>query len=124
MSEVVKREMTLREKAQRWLDCYKKNDTITGDMFINLMDWATIVAEYLHATAPFEKEEGTIAEEAKATSERIKALQDELSKTHLMLESAKMTHESLACDLARARAKNEAYEFVIRCNGVSGAEVH
>ena len=103
--------MTLREKAQEWLDNYKGAGNAYGGNILSLEEMATIVAEYLHETP------------SEDTSERIKALQDELSKTKQMLEGERMTHESLVYDLARARAKVEAYEFVIRCNSMSGAEV-
>ena len=116
MSEVVTREMTLREKAQRWLDSYKENDSISSDVYVSIKEWAIIVAVFLNETDPDKTEDD-------ATSERIKVLQDELSKTKQMLEGERMTHESLVYDLARARAKVEAYEFVIRCNSMSGAEV-
>ena len=103
--------MTLREKAQEWLDNYKGAGNAYGGNILSLEEMATIVAEYLHETP------------SEDTSERIKALQDELSKTKQMLEGERMTHESLVYDLARARAKVEAYEFAIRCNSISGAEV-
>ena len=137
MSDVVTREMTLREKAQRWLDCYKKNDTLTGDTFISLMDWATIVAEYLHATEPCEKVESTNIETSVATSERVKALQskaellygdlvaeqDKRRKLEEALQASEKACDYMGSQLTEARGKISAYEFVIRCNGVSGAEV-
>ena len=79
MSEVVTREMTLREKAQRWLDSYKENDSISSDVYVSIKEWAIIVAVFLNETDPDKTEDD-------ATSERIKVLQDELSKTKQMLE--------------------------------------
>ena len=106
--------LELRAKAHEWLDKYKAGEPCSG--LLDTEDKAAIVAEYLHETDPDKTEDD-------ATSERIKVLQDELSKTKQMLEGERMTHESLVYDLARARAKVEAYEFVIRCNSMSGAEV-
>ena len=107
--------VTLREKAQEWLKNYKGAGNAYGGNILSLEEMAAIVSEYLYETDPRKK--------AEDTSERIKVLQDELSKTEQMLEGERMTHESLVYDLARARAKVEAYEFVIRCNSMSGAEV-
>lgn len=118
--------MTLREKAQEWLKNYKGAGNAYGGNILSLEEMATIVAEYLHETP------------SEDTSKRIKALQAKVELLHgdlveeqdkrRKLEEALQASEK-ACDymgsqLTEARGKIAAYEFVIRCNGVSGAEVH
>lgn len=125
----------LRDRAQEWLDKYKACEPCSG--LLDTEDKAAIVAEYLRATAPYVKVESTNTETAKATSERIKALQGKAELLHgalveeqnkrRKLEEALQASEK-ACDymgsqLTEARGKIAAYEFVIRCNGMSGAEV-
>ena len=130
--------MTLREKAQEWLKNYKGAGNAYGGNILSLEVMAGIVAEYILAAALYVKVESTNTETAKATSERIKALQAKAELLHedltaeqdkrRKLEEALQASEK-ACDymgsqLTEARGKIAAYEFVIRCNGMSGAEVH
>lgn len=118
---------TLRNNAKEWLDKYKAGEPCSG--LLDTEDVAAIVAEYLHETPS-----GTEGED---TSERIKALQAKAELLHedlveeqdkrRKLEEALQASEK-ACDymgsqLTEARGKISAYEFVIRCNGMSGAEV-
>lgn len=114
---------TLRERAQEWLDCYKAS---SGDV-INLPDPETIAAvfaEYLHVT-----EENILekSKELKNENDQLREMHDraikELGELKTELRTSELTRESLARELTESRGKIKAYEFVIRCNGVSGAEV-
>lgn len=107
---------TLRERAQEWLDKYKAGDTYGGDAF-SLEDLATIISEYLHNA----KED--VLEKYEELQKENEQLREELADIKTRLNTSEFTRESLASDLFEARGKIKAYEFVIRCNGVSGAEV-
>ena len=127
--------MTLREKAQEWLDKYKAGEPCSG--LLGTEDKAAIVAEYLRATASYVKVESTNTETAKATSERIKALQAKAELLHSDLtevqneaEDLRKRNKELEFQLAgasnrvlRLEGENSALRFAVRCNGVSGAEV-
>ena len=118
--------MTLREKAQEWLDNYKGAGNAYGGNILSLEEMAAIVAEYLHETP------------SEDTSERIKALQAKAELLHedLMTEQGKTAelekrNKELEFQLAgasnrvlRLEGENSALRFAVRCNGVSGAEVH
>ncbi len=126
MSEVV-REMTLKDRAQKWLDSYKKNDCISSDVYMSVTNWATIVAEYLHETDEDKTERLRQLEELKLSMAAMNRAHKELAAEKEKLKEALKASES-ACDymgsqLTEARGKIKAYEFCIRCNGVSGAEV-
>ena len=115
---------TLRERAQTWLDYYK---TSRGDVF-DLPAPETIAAvfaEYLHNAKEdvLEKYE-ELQNENEQLREMHAEVKEELADIKTRLNTSEFTRESLASDLFEARGKIKAYEFVIRCNGVSGAEVH
>ena len=103
--------MTLRETAQRWLDNYKaqKADCLFAE------EMAAIVAEYLHETPN--------GAEGEATSERTKALQDEIDMLRKKNEELGSHIHMVEREMDRMGGQIAAYEFAIRCNGVSGAEV-
>lgn len=121
--------MTLREKAQEWLDNYKGAGNAYGGNILSLEEMATIVAEYLNETDPRKKAEGT--------SERVEELQAKAELLHedLMTEQGKTAelekrNKELEFQLAgasnrvlRLEGENSALRFAVRCNGVSGAEV-
>lgn len=113
--------MELREKAKKWLDAYKRGDPNGVDFEIE--DVAAVVAEYLHGT------EETSAKK-KALEDRVELLHEDLmaeqGKRRKLEEALRETEEALGLmdsQLTEARGKISAYEFVIRCNGVSGGEV-
>ena len=114
---------TLKERAQTWLDYYK---TSRGDVFDlpTPETIAAVFAEYLHVT-----EENILekSKELKNENDQLREMHDraikELGELKTELRTSELTRESLASDLFEARGKIKAYEFVIRCNGVSGAEV-
>ena len=137
--------MTLRERAQNWLDKYKAGEPCSG--LLGTEDKAAIVAEYLHESgdsdsyrekydkcraelekalernANLEQYIGKLAEAQKFTARILNQYEKELADIKAKLNNSELTRESLAYDLTRARSKNEAYEFAIRCNSMSGAEV-
>lgn len=127
MSDVVTREMTLREKAQYWLDNYKGAGNAYGGHILSLEEMAAIVAEYLHETDEDKTERLRQLEELKLSMAAMNRAHKELATEKEKLKEALKASES-ACDymgsqLTEARGKIKAYEFCIRCNGVSGAEV-
>jgi len=101
--------MTLRERAQEWLDKYKAGEPCSG--LLDTEDIAAIVAEYLHET-PSEN-----------TSERVKALQDEIDTLRKKNEELRSHIHMVEREMDRMGGQIAVYEFVIRCNGMSGAEV-
>lgn len=114
---------TLRERAQEWLDYCKSS---RGDV-INLPDLETIAAvfaEYLNGTGETILEK---SKELKKENDQFREMHDraikELAELKTELRTSELTRESLARELTESRGKIKAYEFVIRCNGVSGAEV-
>jgi len=105
----------LKERARYWLDDYK---TSNGDV-VNLPSpevIAAVFAEYLHGCKDGdsykEKYDKCRAELEKAL-ERNAELEDSLATKSKQVNAY----------IAELRGKVAAYEFVIRCNGVSGAEV-
>ena len=106
---------TLRERAQEWLDSYKAG---SNTYELTDEDEATIISEYLHNA----KED--VLEKYEELQNENDQLREELADIKTRLNTSELTRESLASDLFEARGKIKAYEFVIRCNGVSGAEVH
>lgn len=114
--------MTLREKAQHWLDDYNK--TSNGDV-VNMPSpevIAEVFAEYLHESGDSAKKialegrvellhEDLVAEQGKAAEleKRIKELEFQLAGAENRV--------------LRLEGENSAYRFAIRCNGMSGAEV-
>ena len=105
---------TLRERAQEWLDSYKAG---SNTYELTDEDEATIISEYLHNA----KED--VLEKYEELQNENEQLREELADIKTRLNTSELTRESLASDLFEARGKIKAYEFVIRCNGVSGAEV-
>ena len=107
---------TLRERAQEWLDYYK---TSRGDVFDlpTPETIAAVFAEYLHGT------EENILEKYEELQNENKQLREMHAEVKTRLNTSELTRESLTSDLFEARGKIKAYEFVIRCNGVSGAGV-
>ncbi len=94
---------TLRERAQAWLDAYKRGE-ITINEF-SFEERATIIAEYLHETKVDTQVDGQIEELEKQVQE-LKFQLDAVEKRAIRLEG-----------------ENSALRFSVRCNGVSGAEV-
>lgn len=114
---------TLRERAQEWLDSYKAG---SNTYELTDEDRATIISEYLHESAGEDVIEK--CKELKNENELLREMHAEVKKEladiKTRLNTSEFTRESLASDLFEARGKIKAYEFVIRCNGVSGSEVH
>lgn len=114
--------MTLREKAQYWLDDYKK--TSNGDV-VNMPSSEVIAAvftEYLRESGDSAKKtalEGRV----ELLHEDLTAEQDKRRKLEEALQASEKACDYMGSQLTEARGKISAYEFVIRCNGVSGAEV-
>ena len=122
--------MTLREKAQEWLKNYKGAGNAYGGNILSLEEMAAIVSEYLYETDPRKKAEGTNerVEELQAKAELLHGAlveeQDKRRKLEEALQASEKACDYMGSQLTEARGKISAYEFVIRCNGVSGAEVH
>lgn len=133
-------EKSLREKAQDWLDLYKAgpfNDKLNH--FFEASEFATIVSEYLYAVK--NDKSCTAKPDYKALYDTLKEdyedlnnechnyageareLSDNLEKADKRIESLEETLEDQAGYIANLEGKVQAYEFVIRCNGVSGKEV-
>lgn len=113
MSEIGMDTIPLRERAQKWLDNYKAGNTCE---VLSLENTATIVAVFLNVTDPSkytECEEGTDLIEAQNEAEVLRKKNEELGNHIHMVER----------EMDRMGGQIAAYEFVIRCNGVSGAEV-
>lgn len=113
---------TLRERAARWLKGYKNG--MVDEAILPIEDRAAIVSEYLHNAKEdvLEKYE-ELQNENEQLREMNAEVKEELADIKTRLNTSEFTRESLASDLFEARGKIKAYEFVIRCNGVSGAEV-
>ena len=122
--------MTLRERAQEWLKNYKGAGNAYGGNILSLEEMAAIVSEYLYETDPRKKAEGTNerVEELQAKDELLHGdlveEQDKRRKLEEALQASEKACDYMGSQLTEARGKISAYEFVIRCNGVSGAEVH
>ena len=122
--------MTLRERAQEWLKNYKGAGNAYGGNILSLEEMAAIVSEYLYETDPRKKAEGTNerVEELQAKAELLHGdlveEQDKRRKLEEALQASEKACDYMGSQLTEARGKISAYEFVIRCNGVSGAEVH
>ena len=95
---------TLRKRAQAWLDAYKRGGIVVNEF--SFEDWATIIAEYLHETKA-----DTEAEH------RAKELEKQVQELKFQLDGAERR-------ILRLEGENSALRFAVRCNGVSGAEVH
>ena len=113
--------MTLREKAQEWLNKYKAGDTYGGNT-LSLEDIAAVVAEYL-------RESGDSAKKI-ALEGRVEFLHEDLIEAQNKAEELRKENEKLRSQLRLVEKEMDsmdgqitAYKFVIRCNGVSGAEV-
>lgn len=112
--------MALKERAQAWLDAYKKGEKL------DVEECATILSEYLHDAADTSGGSAKV-KELEDTCER---LHEEKRQQQNAIASLTKENESLrySCDMSKQRlnfaeGKIAAYEFAIRCNGVSGAEV-
>ena len=94
--------MTLREKAQNWIDGYKAGK-VDEENQLPIEDWAAIISEYLH----------------EADNELLKE-KDALKKR---VEEHELQVKILQSRIIRLESQNEALRFCVRCNGVSGAEI-
>lgn len=114
--------MTLREKAQEWLDDYKKP---SNDAVVNMPSPEVIAAvftEYL-------RESGDSAKK-KALEGRVELLHEDLAAEQGKAAELEKRNKELEFQLAgasnrvlRLEGENSALRFAVRCNGVSGAEV-
>lgn len=114
--------MTLREKAQEWLDNYKGAGNAYGGNILSLEEMAAIVAEYLHESGDSAKK--------KALEDRVELLHEDLMTEHGKTAELEKRNKELEFQLAgasnrvlRLEGENSALRFAVRCNGVSGAEV-
>ena len=115
--------MTLREKAQNWLDDYKKT---SNGAVVNMPSpevIAAVFAEYL-------REYGDSAKKT-ALEGRVELLHEDLMTEQGKTAELEKRIKELEFQLAgaenrvlRLEGENSAYRFAIRCNGMSGAEVH
>lgn len=114
---------TLKERAARWLKGYKNG--LVDEAILPIEDRAAIISEYLHESAGEDVIEK--CKELKNENELLREMHAEVKKEladiKTRLNTSELTRESLARELTESRGKIKAYEFVIRCNGVSGAEV-
>lgn len=94
---------TLRERAQTWLDSYKRGEIVVNEF--SSEERATIIAEYLHETKEDTQVDGQM-EELKKRVQELEFQLDAVGKRAIRLEG-----------------ENSALRFSVRCNGVSGAEV-
>lgn len=101
---------------------------LTG--ILSLEEMAAVVSEYLYETDPRKKAEDT-SEIIKALPTKAELLhgdlveeQDKRRKLEEALQASEKACDYMGSQLTEARGKIAAYEFVIRCNGMSGAEVH
>ena len=94
---------TLRERAQTWLDAYKRGEIVVNEF--SSEERATIIAEYLHETKEDTQVDGQM-EELKKRVQELEFQLDAVGKRAIRLEG-----------------ENSALRFSVRCNGVSGAEV-
>ena len=123
--------MTLRERAQEWLDNYKGAGNAYGGNVLSLEEMAAIIAEYLHESgdsdsyrekydkcraelekalernANLEQYIGKLADVQKVTVRTLDQCEKELADVKAKLNNSELTRESLVYDLARARSKNE-----------------
>ncbi len=121
--------MTLREKAQEWLKNYKGAGNAYGGNILSLEEMATIVSEYLYKTDPRKKAEGT-SERVEELQVKAELLHEDLIEAQNEAEELRKKNEELRShihmverEMDRMGGQIAAYKFVIRCNGVSGAEV-
>lgn len=94
---------TLRERAQEWLDAYKRGGIVVNEF--SYEDQATIIAEYLHETKVDTQVDSQIEE-----------LKKRVQELEFQLDGAERR-------ILRLEGENSALRFAVRCNGVSGAEV-
>ena len=94
---------TLRERAQTWLDAYKRGEIVVNEF--SSEERATIIAEYLHET----KEDTQVDSQIEALKARVRELEFQL--------------DAVGKRAIRLEGENSALRFSVRCNGVSGAEV-
>ena len=94
---------TLRERAQTWLDAYKRGEIVVNEF--SSEERATIIAEYLHET----KEDTQVDSQIEALKARVRELEFQLDGAERRI--------------LRLEGEHSALRFSVRCNGVSGAEV-
>lgn len=94
---------TLRERAQAWLDAYKRGGIVVNEF--SFEDQATIIAEYLHESTEDTHVDG-----------QIDLLKARVRELEFQLDGAERR-------ILRLEGENSALRFSVRCNGVSGAEV-
>ena len=122
--------MTLREKAQEWLKNYKGAGNAYGGNILSLEEMAAIVSEYLYETDPRKKAEDT-SEIIKALPTKAELLHGDLEEVQNEAADLRKRIKELEFQLAgaerrvlRLEGENSALRFAVRCNGMSGAEVH
>ena len=113
--------MELREKAKKWLDAYKSGDPNGVDFEIE--DVAAVVAEYLHGTEEPSAKKKALEDRVELLHEDLVAEQGKSRKLEEALQASEKACNYMGSQLTEARGKIAAYEFVIRCNGISGNEV-
>lgn len=113
--------MELREKAKSWLEKYKSGDPYA--VKFGLEDVAAVVAEYLHESEEPSAKKKALEDRVELLHEDLVAEQDKRRKLEEALQASEKACDYMGSQLTEARGKISAYEFVIRCNGMSGAEV-
>ena len=99
----------------------------SGDPYavkFGLEDVAAVVAEYLHESGDPSAKKKALEDRVELLHEDLMAEQDKRRKLEEALQASEKACDYMGSQLTEARGKISAYEFVIRCNGVSGAEVH
>lgn len=114
--------MTLREKAQGWLDGYK-NGVDDVQNRLDIEDWAAIVGEYLHDTEGNDSKIKKLKDTCETLHEDNRKLQDKIVELIRESEAIKNSAEMSRQRVTFLEGKVSALEFSVRCNGISGAEV-
>lgn len=113
--------MTTKEKAEKYVDNYNNNKT-GYCAEVPFSDITEICEAYLKtfngnaAKSDYESDCKDLARKVEELAKQIEKLTAE-NKELNMIKNEQRHYEE------RMRGKIEAYEFVARCNGVSGAEV-
>lgn len=114
--------MTLKESVRMWLNNYKAGHN--GPEYApRIEDWAELISEYLYQDDAESKKRKALEDRVELLHEDLAAEQGKRRKLEEALQASEKACDYMGSQLTEARGKIAAYEFVIRCNGVSGNEV-